>query len=84
MNEEDEVKSIADDIMEYLRRRPGASDSFEGVAHWWLLQQTIEKNMGLVEKALEQLACEGKIAKSQDDQNETIYRLHRNDRNKRE
>ena len=74
MNEDDEVKSIAQDIAEYLRLRPGSSDSFEGVACWWLPQQIIKKNLSSLRKALEYLAEEGQIVKSKDSKGETIYR----------
>lgn len=79
----DDVRSIAEDIMEYLRRHPNASDSFDGVALWWLLQQAIERDMDLVKQALEQLAREGRIAKSQNANNETIYSLPRSDPDRR-
>ncbi len=60
---EDNVDSIAEEIMAYLRERPMASDSLDGITHWWLVQQAITKNMELVEQALEQLTEEGKILK---------------------
>lgn len=75
MGLEDEVKSIGTEIMAYLHQRPGASDSLEGIAHWWLVQQAIEKNIDLVEQALKQLANEGKVSKNMSANREAIYSL---------
>lgn len=71
---EDDVESIAAEIMTYLHRRPMASDSLEGITHWWLVQQAIVKNIELVEQALEHLADEGKVSKKNNNHN-AIYSL---------
>ena len=75
MGKEDDVDSIAAEIMSYLHRRPMASDSLDGITHWWLVQQAIVKNEVLVEKALDQLAREGKILKKVSGNAEAIYSL---------
>lgn len=76
MGEEDEVNSVATEIMTYLQERPMASDSLDGIAHWWLVQQAIAKNLKLVELALERLANEGKISKKMNSNNNLIYSLN--------
>ena len=76
MGEEDEVNSVAAEIMTYLQERPMASDSLDGIAHWWLVQQAIAKNIDLVEQALDQLANEGKVSKKMNANNNTIYSLN--------
>jgi hypothetical protein len=73
---EDEVKSIAVEIMTYLQQRPMASDSLDGITHWWLVQQAIEKNIDLVEQALEQLSKEGIISKQVNTSSDAIYSLN--------
>lgn len=75
MCSKDEVDSIATEIMSYLQRRPMASDSVDGIMHWWLLQQTIIRNRDLVERALEQLATAGSVSKSENRNRETVYSL---------
>jgi hypothetical protein len=72
---DDDVNTIAAEIMEYLQKRPMASDSLEGVMHWWLMQQSIMKNKNLVEQALEQLAEQGKVSKNINPNRETFYSL---------
>ena len=73
---EEDIDSVAAEIMAYLSERPMASDSLDGIAHWWLVQQAIEKNLKLVEQALEQLANEGKISKKMNSNNNLIYSLN--------
>ena len=72
---EDDVKSIAAEIMAYLHERPLASDSLDGITHWWLVQQAIAKNIDLVEQALEHLVDEGMVLKKKIN-SEAIYRLN--------
>lgn len=72
---EDDVNSIAAEIMAYLHRRPMASDSLDGITHWWLVEQAIVKNKKLVEKALAHLTHEGKVVKKVSSDSEAIYSL---------
>jgi hypothetical protein len=69
------VNKIAGEIMAYLEKRPMASDSLDGIIHWWLIQQSILNNKKLVQQALEQLAEQGKVEKNTYPNRETIYSL---------
>ena len=42
---EGEAQTVAADIVRYLRAHPGAADTLEGVARWWLPQQPSERVM---------------------------------------
>ena len=75
MCKEDDVNSIAAEIMTYLHRRPMASDSLDGITHWWLVEQAVVKNKKLVEQALAHLAHEGKVVKRVSSDSEAIYSL---------
>ena len=75
MAEEHDVESIAAEIMEYLQERPMASDSLDGITHWWLVRQSIARNRALVEQALERLAREGKVVKRSSGNREAVYSL---------
>ncbi len=70
-----DVNTIAGKIMGYLKKRPMASDSLDGIIHWWLIQQSILDNKMLVQQALEQLAEQGKVRKSVNPRRETVYSL---------
>ena len=76
MCEEDDVQSIATEIMNYLHQRPMAADTLDGITYWWLVQQAIEKNIHLVEQALELLIDEGKVAKNLSNHRSAIYFLN--------
>ncbi|MDH3764120.1 MAG: hypothetical protein OEU50_24325, partial [Gammaproteobacteria bacterium] len=56
-------------------RRPMASDSLDGITHWWLVEQAIVKNKKLVEEALAHLAHEGKVVKRVSSDSREIYSL---------
>ena len=73
---ENDVDAIAAEIMAYLNERPLASDSLEGIANWWLVQQAIAKNISLVEQALEQLTSEGKVLKRVNSGKGAVYSLN--------
>ncbi len=75
MSKEDDVDSIAADIMTYLHRRPLASDSLDGITHWWLVEQAIERNRKLVEQALARLTEERKLVKRTAINSEALYSL---------
>lgn len=51
----DEARDIAYDILSYLNKHKEAQDTLEGIAHWWLLEQTIEQHLLNVKKALAML-----------------------------
>jgi len=48
-------------ILDYLKRNPGAGDTLEGIARWWLSQARIEVSVEQVRKALEELIDRGII-----------------------
>ena len=75
MCKEEDVLLIAAEIMTYLQQRPMASESLDGITHWWLVQQAIVKNRKLVEQALEQLTREGKVVERKGSTSEAIYSL---------
>lgn len=71
----EDVSTIAGKIMAYLQKRPMASDSLDGIVHWWLIQQSILDNKALVQQALELLTEQGKVSKNVNPNRETMYSL---------
>ncbi|OLE50902.1 MAG: hypothetical protein AUG51_25715 [Acidobacteria bacterium 13_1_20CM_3_53_8] len=51
----DEEQVIAYNILSYLSKHKEAQDTLEGIAQWWLLQQTVEQHLLHVKKALAML-----------------------------
>ena len=50
---------IAHEILAYLSENPGAQDTVEGIAEWWLLERCIRQRLDEVQKALAQLVDVG-------------------------
>lgn len=65
---DDKTKSVAIQILSYLRMNPQAKDTAEGIAQWW-----VHEDVGIVEKALQLLVMEGVIEKKA-----SAYRLKQN------
>ena len=55
------VEQAAASIRDYLRERPDASDTAEGIAHWWVLPVTGEKDLEVVMEALALLEQRGEV-----------------------
>ena len=54
-------KDISQEILEYLRKHPDASDTLEGITEWWLLNQRISYEMERVKAAVLKLVKQGWI-----------------------
>lgn len=56
-----DISRVASEILAYLKSHPGARDSLEGIAEWWLLERRILQEMQDVKKALGELVTKGLI-----------------------
>ena len=64
MAEDDErVRSIAEDVETYLARHPEAVDSAEGIVQWWLSRLRVEEAVADVERALSLLIERGVVVR---------------------
>jgi len=52
-------RDISEEILEYLRKHPDASDTLEGITEWWLLSQRISQEMKKVKTAVLKLVKKG-------------------------
>ena len=57
-------------ILAYLDQNPGAADTSEGIAEWWLLERKEQ-----VEEALAELEAEGWVISSRQADSRVRYRL---------
>ena len=69
-------EQLVKDILEYFLRNPQAADSLEGVAHWRLLEQSINRTLADAKAALERLVREGFLRETQVRGSESIYELN--------
>ncbi len=53
-----EKANAASEILEYLLENPGATDTIEGIADWWLIERKIKYHLRLVKTVLADLVKE--------------------------
>lgn len=58
------IEEVAETILRYLRRRPSASDSLEGIHRWWVREQRYEDSLQDVRRAVESLLERHALEKS--------------------
>lgn len=56
-------RALGESILRYLREHPGAADSLEGIASWWLPQSGHSASHEAVQEALDLLAASRRIAR---------------------
>jgi hypothetical protein len=71
---EEGVQTVAADIVRYLRRHPGAADTAEGIARWWLGGRHYEETLTRVEHAIGLLVQQGLVEKQLLPDGAAIYR----------
>lgn len=68
-------EDLAQKIMEYLRKNPGAGDTLEGITNWWLQFQRIEQSVNDVLDSLEDLIKDGLVKREQIRGGEPYYKV---------
>lgn len=54
-----DIEKTKQDILDYLRKRPEASDDLEGITRFWIARQRIEVATASVREAVDALVKEG-------------------------
>lgn len=70
------IIEISQEILEYLRKHPDASDTLEGITEWWLLNQRISYEMKRVKAAVSNLVEKGWVVEVEGKGVTTRYRLN--------
>jgi hypothetical protein len=65
-------------ILRYVRRRPHAKDTPEGIAAWWVRQQRIEEAVEEVSRALRLLVARDLLIERETRGRRRYYKLNRN------
>ena len=71
--DEQNVTQIATEILDYLNKHSKASDTLEGIAHWWLTKQVIARHLNLVEVALDDLVRKGVLDVRENEETGVLY-----------
>ncbi len=70
----EQVLEVVDTIRRYLRSRPEACDTIEGVATWWLPRQSFLDSLPIVQEALDRLESNGELIKHSAFSGKVMYR----------
>jgi hypothetical protein len=55
---------------------PDASDTYEGIVHWWLLERRIERQMTETKLGLQMLVADGLLLETRAADSQTRYRVN--------
>jgi len=69
-----DVSDIARLIFSYLQNHPRASDTLEGIASWWVMNQRLSESIDIIQRALQQLEDRGLIIRSNARGGRTLYK----------
>lgn len=67
----------ASQILSYLTRHPGATDTLEGIAEWWILRERIEQGVEETAHALDFLVAQDLVIQEWTPEDRPRYRLNR-------
>jgi predicted transcriptional regulator len=62
--------------LSYLIEHPDSSDTLEGIAQWWLLEQRIKPRIAMVKEAVDELVGMGLILQCQTQSSQIYYRVN--------
>lgn len=68
---------ISFDILDYLVEHPGAQDTADGIAQWWILERCVKRHAPLVNEAIEYLVERGLIVGRKSKDSKIHYRINR-------
>jgi hypothetical protein len=77
-DQDEKIRAASEQIQRYLEEHPGAADSLDGIATWWVARQVIAKELSVVRAALERLVEAGVVtAERREGAGEPVYRMAR-------
>jgi len=69
----DQVSALAREIERYVRERPHASDTIEGIRRWWLGSRWADASLPLMSEALDLLVRKGVMSARTQADGSTVY-----------
>jgi len=68
---------ISKAILRYLVKNPESRDTMEGIMKWWLLEQEIQHQRQLVERAIRVLVEKGYLIRKQESDSQVHYQINK-------
>lgn len=72
-----EKSHIAFQILAYLVDHPGAQDTADGIAQWWILEQCVKREAPLVSEVIGELVKKGFVTGRKAKDSQIHYRINR-------
>ena len=69
-------RTVTFQLLDYLMRNPHATDTLEGIAQWWLLEERIHRSIVVIRAALAEMAAKKFILVRQSADGRAHYRLN--------
>lgn len=63
-------------ILQYLVTQPGAKDTFQGIAEWWIMREQINQSLANISQALDILVSKGFITVKEYRDQPSYYQLN--------
>lgn len=70
-------QKIAVAVLRYLQEHPGAKDTLEGIAQWWLLTEYVERRLEEVKRGVAVLLVRGLIVEVRKEGRPPYYQLNK-------
>ena len=63
-------------LLQYMQNHPEAKHTAEGIVRWWILQQKLDEEVGVVEKVIEYLTDAGVLEKVLMPDENSYFKFH--------
>jgi len=63
-------------LLQYMQNHPEAKHTAEGIARWWILQQKLEEEVGVVEKVIAYFTDVGVLEKVLMPDDNSYFKFH--------
>lgn len=77
-------EDIARDILNYLLKHPAAADTFDGIAHWRILEEIARRSLASTDDAMQWLIAKDFLVEEKIPGGQSIYQLNPRKRNEAE
>ncbi len=71
----DELSAVSS-ILNYLVKQPGAKDTFQGIAEWWVMKEQINQSLENISDAMDMLVSKGFIIVKEYHDQPNYYQLN--------
>jgi len=75
--QDENIKLLTGEILEYLDFHPNAADTLEGITRWWVTKLLYQRSKTQVNEALKILVESNQIDCINNSNNQMVYRKHR-------